>query len=160
MAYRLQAKKVWVAGHQGMVGSAIVRRLSGEDCEVVAANHSELDLSRQTEVEDWIEENRPQAIFTAAAKVGGIAENITQPADFIYTNMMIEANIVEAARRTGVEKLLMLGSSCIYPREATQPMREDYLLAGALEPTNEAYAVAKIAGIKLALFCLNVVRPC
>ena len=149
MAYRLQAKKVWVAGHQGMVGSAIVRRLSREDCEVVAVNHSELDLSRQTEVEDWIEENRPQAIFIAAAKVGGISANIIQPTDFIYTNMMIEANIVEAARRTGVEKLLMLGSSCIYPREATQPMREDYLLAGALEPTNEAYAVAKIAGIKL-----------
>ena len=149
MVYDLTGKKVWVAGDRGMVGSAIVRRLQREGCQILQAGRTSLDLTRQRDVEQWIEKHTPQAIFVAAAKVGGIQANINSPADFLYTNLMIEANIVEAARQVGVEKLLMLGSSCIYPREAPQPMTEDVLLTGALERTNEPYAVAKIAGIKL-----------
>jgi GDP-L-fucose synthase len=132
-----------------MVGSAVARRLEGEDCKVLTARHAELDLRRQTDVERWVAERQPNLIFLAAATVGGIQANRSRPADFLYDNLMIEANIIHAAAKIGVEKLLFLGSSCIYPRLAPQPMREDALLTGPLEPTNEWYAVAKIAGIKL-----------
>ena len=150
MAYALDGKRVWVAGHRGMVGSAIVRRLASEGCQVLTVGRDRVDLRRQTEVEDWMAEARPQAIFLAAATVGGIYANDTRPADFIYDNLVIETNVVETARRIGVEKLMMLGSSCIYPRLAPQPMSEDALLTGPLEPTNQWYAIAKIAGLKLA----------
>lgn len=148
--YSLAGKKVWVAGHRGMVGSAIVRRLAGEGCEVVTAGRSEVDLKVQAQVSAFVEKTRPQAVFLAAAKVGGILANDSYPADFLYDNLMIEANIIEACHRVGVEKLLFLGSSCIYPKFADQPIVEEALLTGALEPTNEWYAIAKIAGIKLA----------
>lgn len=145
----LKGKRVWVAGHRGMVGSAITRRLGTESCELLTASRSEIDLRRQAEVEEWISANKPDVIFLAAAKVGGILANDTQPADFLYDNLMIEANIIHSAARLGVEKLLFLGSSCIYPKHADQPITENALLTGPLEPTNEWYAVAKIAGIKL-----------
>ncbi len=132
-----------------MVGSALCRRLAQEDCELVVARHAELDLRRQADVEKWVSARRPNFVFVAAATVGGIHANRSRPAEFLYDNMMIEANIIHAARQSGVEKLLFLGSSCIYPRLAPQPMHEDTLLTGPLEPTNEWYAVAKIAGIKL-----------
>jgi len=148
-AFRLDGKRVWVAGHRGMVGSAIVRRLAGEDCEVVTVPRAELDLQRQAAVEDWLAATRPDAVILAAATVGGIQANALRPVDFLYDNLMIEANIINAAWRAGVEKLVFLGSSCIYPRLAPQPISEDALLTGPLEPTNEWYAVAKIAGIKL-----------
>lgn len=147
--YSLRGKRVWVAGHHGMVGSAIVRRLTNEDCHVLAVARERVDLRRQEQVEAWMEEARPQAVFLAAAKVGGILANDRRPAEFIYDNLLIEANVIEAARRFGVEKLLFLGSSCIYPRLAPQPIGEEALLTGSLEPTNQWYAVAKIAGIKL-----------
>ncbi len=147
--FPLAGRRVWVAGHGGMVGSAICRRLAGEDCEVLTAGREALDLRRQAEVEDWLAEARPDAIFLAAATVGGILANASRPADFIYDNLAIEANTIHAAWRAGVKKLLFLGSSCIYPRAADQPMAEDALLTGALEPTNQWYAVAKIAGLKL-----------
>lgn len=148
-AYSLRGKRVWVAGHHGMVGSAIVRRLKSEDCEVLAIARGELDLRRQDAVEAWMARERPQAVFLAAARVGGVLVNSLRPADFLYDNLMIEANVVHAAHQCGVEKLLFLGSSCIYPRMTEQPIREDALLTGPLEPTNEWYAIAKIAGIKL-----------
>jgi GDP-L-fucose synthase len=148
--YPLKGKRVWVAGHKGMVGAGLVRRLAREGCEIIRAPRSEVDLRRQDEVERFMAAARPQAVFLAAAKVGGILANDSRPADFIYDNLMIEANVIEAARRSRVEKLLFLGSSCIYPRLAPQPIREEALLSGPLEPTNEWYAVAKIAGIKLA----------
>jgi len=132
-----------------MAGSAIVRRLAAEDCEVVTAGREEVDLRPQAEVEAWMSATRPQAVFVAAATVGGILANSTRPAEFLYDNLAIETNVIHAARLIGVEKLLFLGSSCIYPRLAPQPMVEDALLTGPLEPTNEWYAVAKIAGIKL-----------
>lgn len=147
--YSLQGKRVWVAGHRGMVGSAIVRRLAQEDCYVLTANRNQLDLSRQDHVEQWMTHNRPDAVFLAAARVGGILANATMPADFLYSNLMIEANVIHTAQLMGVEKLLFLGSSCIYPKFAEQPIHEDALLTGPLEPTNEWYAIAKIAGIKL-----------
>jgi len=147
--YSLKGKRVWVAGHRGMVGSALVRRLAAEDCKVITAGRDEVNLLRQHEVETWMAETRPDAVFLAAAKVGGIYANDTFPADFIYENLMIEANIIHATHLSGVKKLLFLGSSCIYPKLAPQPMSEDALLSGPLEPTNEWYAVAKIAGIKL-----------
>nr|WP_183918813.1 GDP-L-fucose synthase [Rhizobium lentis] len=143
-------KKIWVAGHRGMVGSALVRRLHSENCTVMTATRQELDLKRQDEVERFVQANRPDAVILAAAKVGGILANDTFPADFLYDNLIIEANIFEAAHRSGVERLLFLGSSCIYPKFAPQPISEDALLTGPLEPTNEWYAIAKIAGIKLA----------
>ncbi|MGO7155849.1 GDP-L-fucose synthase [Rhizobium leguminosarum] len=146
----LSNKKIWVAGHRGMVGSALVRRLHSENCAVITATRQELDLKRQDEVERFVQTNRPDAIILAAAKVGGILANDTFPADFLYDNLIIEANIFEAAHRNGVDRLLFLGSSCIYPKFAPQPISEDALLTGPLEPTNEWYAVAKIAGIKLA----------
>ncbi|MEP3438038.1 MAG: GDP-L-fucose synthase [Hoeflea sp.] len=147
--YSLAGKRVYVAGHRGMVGSAIVRRLASENCTVLHATRSELDLTNQSAVQEWFAENRPEAVFLAAAKVGGIFANNTLPADFLYENLMIEANIIHAAHQNGVEKLLFLGSSCIYPKFAKQPIAESDLLTGPLEPTNEWYAIAKIAGIKL-----------
>jgi GDP-L-fucose synthase len=132
-----------------MAGSAIVRRLAQERCELVTATHGELDLRRQGDVEAWMADKRPQAIFIAAATVGGILANNTRPAEFLYDNLAIETNIIQAAWKGGVEKLLFLGSSCIYPRMAPQPMTEDTMLTGPLEATNQWYAVAKIAGIKL-----------
>jgi len=149
LLYPLKGKRVWVAGHRGMVGAALVRRLAQEDCEVVTAGRDVMDLLRQQEVEDWMAANRPDAIIIAAAKVGGIFANETYPVDFLYNNLMIETNIIHSAHMNGVEKLMLLGSSCIYPKLAPQPMAEDALLTGPLEPTNEWYAVAKIAGIKL-----------
>ncbi len=147
--YRLAGRRVWVAGHGGMVGAALVRRLAREDCEVLTVGRSAVDLRRQGEVEDWLAEAKPQAVVMAAATVGGIQANDTRPAEFIYDNLAIETNVVHGAWRCGVEKLLFLGSSCIYPREAAQPMAEEALLTGPLEPTNQWYAVAKIAGLKL-----------
>lgn len=148
--YSLAGKRVFVAGHRGMVGSAIVRRLEREGCIILTAPRNELDLMDQAATRAWFAQSRPQAVFLAAARVGGILANDTYPADFLYDNLMIEANVIEAAYRVGVEKLLFLGSSCIYPKFAHQPIGEDALLTGGLEPTNEWYAVAKIAGIKLA----------
>lgn len=147
--FSLGGRRIWVAGHRGMVGSALVRRLASEDCEVLTVGRDTIDLRRQEDVEGWVEQIRPDAIFMAAARVGGILANDTRPADFIYDNLMIETNITHAAYKTGVGKLLFLGSSCIYPKLAPQPMPEEALLTGPLEPTNEWYAVAKIAGIKL-----------
>jgi GDP-L-fucose synthase len=147
--YDLAGKRVWVAGHGGMAGSAIVRRLTQERCQILTSARSEVDLRRQAEVEAWMEGTRPQAIFVAAATVGGVYANSTRPAEFIYDNLAIETNIIHTAWKVGVEKLLLLGSSCIYPRLAPQPISEEQLLTGPLEPTNEPYAVAKIAGIKL-----------
>ena len=149
-SYDLTGKRIFVAGHRGMVGAALVRRLAREGCTVLTAGRADADLTRQAEVEAWMAAQRPDAVIVAAAKVGGILANDSLPADFLYENLMIEANLVQAAHRTEVEKLLFLGSSCIYPRLAPQPMREDSLLTGPLEPTNEWYAIAKIAGIKLA----------
>jgi len=144
------ASRIFVAGHGGLVGSALVRRLEqGGFTNLLLANRGELDLRDQAAVESWFERKRPEYVFLVAGTVGGILANSTRPAEFIYDNMMIHATVVHAAWRTGVRKLLYLGSSCIYPRLAPQPMSEDALLGGPLEPTNEAYAVAKIAGIKL-----------
>lgn len=148
-AYDLKGKRIWIAGHRGMVGSALVRRLQSEECEFVSAGRGELDLRRQGQVEKWMADNKPDAVIVAAATVGGILANDSRPAEFIYDNMMIEANIIHGAHLNDVEKLLFLGSSCIYPRLTPQPMAEDVLLTGALEPTNQWYAIAKIAGIKL-----------
>lgn len=147
--FDLKNKNVWVAGHRGMVGSAIVRRLADEGCHILTATRSQLDLRDQHAVREWMKANRPDAIFFAAAKVGGILANATYPADFLLENLQIECNIFDAAYRTGVAKMLFLGSSCIYPKFAPQPIAEDSLLTGPLEPTNEWYAIAKIAGIKL-----------
>ncbi len=149
-AYLLAGKRIFVAGHRGMVGGAIVRRLAGEGCEILTAGRDTLDLKDQAAVRTWFAREKPDAVFLAAAKVGGILANDTYPADFLYDNLMIEANVIEAAFRSGVDKLLFLGSSCIYPKLAPQPIPEGALLTGPLEPTNEWYAIAKIAGIKLA----------
>jgi GDP-L-fucose synthase len=147
--YDLSGKRVWVAGHRGMVGGALVRRLTSENCTILTVGREEVDLRRQSDVEQWVERAKPNCVVVAAATVGGILANDSRPGEFLYDNMAIEANIVEAARRTQVEKLLFLGSSCIYPRLAPQPMREDSLLSGPLEPTNQWYAIAKIAGLML-----------
>ncbi len=147
--YDLRGKRVWVAGHRGMVGSALVRRLKSEDCTVLTVDRKHLDLKRLDNVRTWMEQTRPQAVFVAAARVGGIMANQSYPVDFLHDNLMISNSIIECAYETQVEKLLFLGSSCIYPRMAPQPIREEYLLTGQLEPTNEWYAIAKIAGIKL-----------
>jgi GDP-L-fucose synthase len=148
--FDLSGKRVFVAGHRGMVGSAMVRRLAGEACQLLTVDRASVDLKRQAEVEAWMDETRPEVVVLAAAKVGGILANATYPADFLYDNLLIEANIINAAFRVGVAKLLFLGSSCIYPKFAPQPILEEALLTGPLEPTNEWYAIAKIAGIKLA----------
>ena len=147
-------QKIYIAGHRGMVGGAILRQLqariaAGEAIEIVTRTHAELDLTNQADVRAFMQAERPDAVILAAAKVGGIHANNTYPAAFIYENLMIEANIIHQAYAAGVERLLQLGSSCIYPRAVPQPMREDALLTGVLEPTNEPYAIAKIAGIKL-----------
>lgn len=148
--YPLGGKRVWVAGHRGMVGSALVRRLARENpADILKVTRQEVDLRDPAAVLQWMSDARPQAVFVPAAKVGGILANDTYPADFLYENLMIAANVIHAAHKTGVEKLLFLGSSCIYPKLADQPIVEDALLTGPLEPTNEWYAIAKIAGIKL-----------
>jgi GDP-L-fucose synthase len=147
--FRLSDQRIWVAGDRGMVGQALVRRLSREDCEILRCRRQEVDLRRQLETEEWLAENKPDVIFLAAATVGGILANDSRPGEFIYDNLTIKTNIVEGARRIGVKKLVMLGSSCIYPRLAPQPITEDALLSGPLEPTNQWYAMAKIAAIKL-----------
>ncbi len=145
-----QSNKIYVAGHRGMVGSAIVRVLKGQgQANLVMRTHAELDLTDQQAVRHFFETEKPDQVYLAAAKVGGIHANNTYPAEFIYQNLMMQANVIDAAFRSGVQKLLFLGSSCIYPRLAPQPMSEDALLTGTLEPTNEPYAIAKIAGIKL-----------
>jgi GDP-L-fucose synthase len=142
--------KIYVAGHRGMVGSAILRALQEEGCTNIATrDRSTLDLARQSSVREFFESERPEYVFLAAAKVGGINANSTYPAEFIYQNLAIETNVIDSAYRAGVKRLLFLGSSCIYPRECPQPMKEDDLLTGPLETTNEPYAIAKIAGIKL-----------
>lgn len=148
--FPLEGRRIWVAGHHGMVGSAILRRLAGEGCEILTVSHSDLDLTRQAEVEDWLAAARPEAVFLAAARVGGILANDTRAADFIYDNLAIETNVLHAAYKTGVKKLFFLGSSCIYPKLAPQPIPEEALLEGQLEPTNQWYAIAKIAGLKMA----------
>jgi GDP-L-fucose synthase len=147
--YDLVGKRVFVAGHRGMVGSAVVRRLANEGCEVLTATRQEADLVRQADVEAWFRDNRPDTVVMAAARVGGILANDTYPVDFLYDNLVIETNVTQAAYANGVKRFLFLGSSCIYPKFASQPIHEDALLTGALEPTNEWYAIAKIAGIKL-----------
>ncbi|RPI52307.1 MAG: NAD-dependent epimerase/dehydratase family protein, partial [Acidobacteria bacterium] len=141
--------KVFVAGHRGLVGSAIVRRLQQEGVTPLTATRDELDLRNQSAVNEWFRANRPDSVYLVAGTVGGILANSTRPAEFIYDNLLIHATVVHACHLHGTRKLLYLGSSCIYPREAAQPMTENALLAGPLEPTNEFYAVAKIAGIKL-----------
>ena len=148
--YGLDGKRVFVAGHGGMVGSALVRRLAQEDCETLTATRAQCDLVEQSEVRAWFRSERPQAVFLAAAKVGGILANNALRGEFIYENLMIASNVIHAAHECGVKKLMFLGSTCIYPREAPQPLEEGSLLTGPLEPTNEPYAIAKIAGIKLA----------
>jgi GDP-L-fucose synthase len=140
---------VWVAGHRGMVGSALLRRLARTECEILTVARQDYDLRRQAVVERWLADARPEVVVVAAARVGGILANAASPAEFLYDNLMIAANVIEAARRVGVAKLLFLGSSCIYPKLAPQPIREEHLLEGQLEPTNQWYAVAKIAGLKL-----------
>ncbi len=147
--YPLGGKRVWVAGHRGMVGGALIRRLADEGCELLTIDRAALDMRRQADVEAWMGDRRPDAVFMAAATVGGIVANDTRPADFIYDNLAIETSVIHAAKQCGVEKLLFLGSSCVYPRLAPQPMPEDCLLSGPLEPTNQWYALAKIAGIKM-----------
>ncbi|MCF8477558.1 MAG: GDP-L-fucose synthase [Pseudolabrys sp.] len=146
----MRGKRVYVAGHGGMAGTAIMRRLASEDCELLTADRKALDLTQQEPTEEWIRQARPDAVFLAAGRVGGVHANNSYPADFIADNLAIALNVMRASLAAGVEKLLFLGSSCIFPRNAPQPMTEDLLLTGALEPTNEWYAVAKIAGIKLA----------
>jgi GDP-L-fucose synthase len=147
--FLLRDKRIWVAGARGMVGGAVVRRLASEGCEVLTHGRADVDLTRQAEVEDFLDATRPDAIVMAAARVGGILANDTYPVDFLHENLMIAANVCAAAHRADVGRLLFLGSSCIYPRLAPQPITEEALLTGPLEPTNEWYAVAKIAGIKL-----------
>jgi GDP-L-fucose synthase len=145
----MSGKRIWVAGHNGMVGSAVARCLAARGDEVLKAGRDSLDLCQQSAVQAWLQQNRPDAIVLAAAKVGGIYANDTFPADFIYENLAIETNVIHAAHVAGIDRLVFLGSSCIYPKFAPQPIQEDALLSGALEPTNEWYAIAKIAGIKL-----------
>lgn len=149
MSHDLTGKRIWVAGHRGMVGGAVVRRLASEGCEVITAGRDVVDLVDQAAVRAWMAANRPDAIVLAAAKVGGIKANSDFPVDFLYQNLMIEANILQSAHEADVARVLFLGSSCIYPKLAPQPIPEDALLTGPLEPTNEWYAIAKIAGIKL-----------
>jgi GDP-L-fucose synthase len=151
--FELEGARAWVAGHRGMVGSAIVRRLEREECDILTVERADLDLTDQAATGGWIGANRPDVVFLAAAKVGGILANDRYPADFLYDNLMVEANVVRACLDAGVRKLVFLGSSCVYPKSAPQPIPESALLSGALEPTNEAYAIAKIAGLKLVAAC-------
>ena len=147
--FSLEGKRVWVAGHRGMVGSALLRRLADVDCRLLTATRGDLDLRRQADVAAWMRAHRPQAVFLAAATVGGIEANKSRPAEFLYDNLVIATNVIHAAADSAVEKLILLGSSCFYPRLSEQPIREESLLTGPIEPTNEWYAVAKIAGVKL-----------
>jgi GDP-L-fucose synthase len=149
LLFPLNRKRIWVAGHTGMVGSALMRRLAKEDCEILTVNRTELDLCNQDATFAWIKKNRPEAIFLAAARVGGIQANREFPAAFLYDNLTIASNIIHAAKVHNVQKLLFLGSSCIYPRLAPQPISESSLLTNSLEPTNQWYAIAKIAGLKM-----------
>jgi GDP-L-fucose synthase len=149
-SFDITGKRIWVAGHRGMVGSAVMRQLQSEPCDVVVAGRDEVDLTRQAEVERWMERLRPDAVILCAARVGGIHANATLPADFLFENLMIGANVINAAYRAGVRRLVNLGSSCMYPREAPQPIGEASLMTGPLEPTNEAYAIAKIATAGMA----------
>ena len=149
LPFELKGKTVFVAGHGGMVGSALVRRLGREGVELLTATRSEVDLRDQSAVNTWFADKRPQVVFLAAAKVGGIIANNTLRGDFIYDNLIVASNVIHAAHVHGTEKLMFLGSSCIYPKLASQPLHEDSLLTGPLEPTNEPYAVAKIAGLKM-----------
>ena len=149
MPFKLKNKRVFVCGHRGMVGSAIVRLLAAEDCEILTVGREKLDLREQADVRAWFKAEKPDAVFLAAAKVGGILANDSYPAEFLYDNLAIEINVIDAAFRCGVEKLLFLGSSCIYPKFAPQPIHENALLTGSLEPTNEWYAIAKISGLKI-----------
>lgn len=145
----IEGKRIWVAGHRGMVGAALVRRLEHENCDLIIAGRETVDLENQAAVHRWMQDTCPDTVIVAAAKVGGIKANNDAPVDFLYNNLMIEANIIHAAHESDVARLMFLGSSCIYPKFATQPIPESELLTGALEPTNEWYAIAKIAGIKL-----------
>ncbi|MBP0110344.1 GDP-L-fucose synthase family protein [Bradyrhizobium vignae] len=147
--YDLSGKRVFVAGHRGMVGSAVVRRLESENCTVLVADRSEVDLAKEEPTVRWLEANRPEVVVHAAARVGGIAANNNFPVDFLCDNLAIELNVIRASHAVGVRRLLFLGSSCIYPKHAKQPISEDELLTGPLEPTNEWYAIAKIAGLKM-----------
>lgn len=147
--FKLHGKKIWVAGHTGMVGKAVVRFLEKKNCEILISDRHSLDLTIQMNVNNWVAKNKPDVVIMCAAKVGGILANDSYPAEFIYQNLMIEANIIHAAYKYNVNKLLFLGSSCIYPKHAEQPIKETALLTGPLEETNEWYALAKIAGIKL-----------
>ena len=149
MKFDLRGKRVYVAGHRGMVGSALVRRLASEDCQILTVGRNSVDLRDQRVVHRWFDEHRPAAVFLAAARVGGIYANSVEPGDFLYDNLALQTNVIEAARRVRVAKLVFFGSSCIYPRLAPQPMPESCLLTGSLEPTNQWYAIAKIAGLKL-----------
>ena len=147
--FKLHGKKIWVAGHNGMVGKAVVRLLEKRNCEILTSDSHSLDLTIQKDVNNWVAKNKPDVVIICAAKVGGILANYSYPAEFLYQNLMIEANIIHAAYQNNADKLLFLGSSCIYPKHAEQPMKETTLLTGPLEETNEWYALAKIAGIKL-----------
>jgi GDP-L-fucose synthase len=151
--FRLEGRRVWVAGHRGLAGSALVRRLASEDVEILTADRTELDLTRQRDVERWMDRRRPDVVVLAAAKVGGILANAARPMEFLHDNLAIALNVIAAARAFGVAKLVFLGSSCVYPKHAPQPIGEDALLTGPLEITNEAYAIAKIAGMKFAEYC-------
>src|SRR5437764_14027819 len=147
--FDLKGKTVFVAGHRGMVGSALVRRLARENVELLTIGRAEIDLRDQAAVFGWFAKARPQVVFLAGAKVGGIVANNTLRAEFIYDNLMIATNVIHAAHTNGTEKLMFLGSSCIYPKLAPQPLRDDSMLTGPLDPTNEPYAIAKLAGIKM-----------
>ncbi len=149
MLFNPEGKRIFVAGHKGMVGAAVMRRLGDENCTLITADRRQADLCRQQDVEAFMSEANPDAVIICAAKVGGILANDTRPAEFLYENLMIEANLIDAAHRAGVDRVLFLGSTCIYPKFAEQPIAETSLLTGPLEPTNEWYAIAKIAGVKL-----------
>ena len=150
--FSLNGKRIFVAGHNGMVGGALVRLLKKIDCEILTATSNELDLKKTIEVDEWFDENKPDTVFLAAAKVGGILANSLYPADFLFDNLAIQNSVISNSFKHKIKKFMFLGSSCIYPREAKQPIKENALLTGELEPTNEAYAIAKIAGIKLCQF--------
>ena len=150
--FSLNGKRIFVAGHNGMVGGALVRLLKKIDCEILTTTSNELDLKKTIEVDEWFDENKPDTVFLAAAKVGGILANSSYPADFLFDNLAIQNSVISNSFKHKIKKFMFLGSSCIYPREAKQPIKENALLTGELEPTNEAYAIAKIAGIKLCQF--------
>lgn len=147
--FNIEGSKIWVTGHNGMVGSALLHRLEKENCEILSIDRNHLDLTNQEKTQIWLKRNKPDAVFLVAAKVGGILANDKYPADFIYNNLAIETNIIHGSYLAGVKKLVFLGSSCIYPKTAKQPIKEECLLSGPLEPTNQWYAIAKIAGIKM-----------